>query len=520
MLSESRLELRHQETPSMRSKASKYLLPVLVTCSLLLAHSSAFAACHVIKAGGSGSRNGADWNNSYSDIPSSLTRGDVYYVAAGNYGRHVFNDSASGSTVIEVRAATAGDHCTDTGWNSSTMLGKAVFQAGSANSSDIFQFDAPYYKINGVSRGSGSGNPYADWQTGYNISLSNANGNLCSGSSGEGQNEHIGGTASNITIDYVEIVGNTPSTDSCAALGVYPSGNNWTISHSYLHNVGARMFEFDGNSGITTSYNFLKHNYTSTSLHGECYQIGSNLTNFTAAYNYIVDCVGTAYMATASGGSYNGGNNRNGPWYIYGNVFDADGSNCGVGDGHIYIFDASFTGDLYIFNNLFADLNNASCGTDASGIFFAPAGDHTEIVQNTYIFNNVHFNDDQLALSTKCQSGSPAGSSSGLYCASGATYNWDYQSYYSMADSSDSNDKSSHVQVSSANPFTSSGSHNWMLTTDTSAGFSTNSLLAGNGTDLMGHTRGADGTWDRGALQIPGNSSAPNPPTGLTATVQ
>jgi hypothetical protein len=93
----------------------------------------------------------------------------------------------------------------------------------------------------------------------------------------------------------------------------------------------------------------------------------------------------------------------------------------------------------------------------------------------------------------------------------------DYNSYFAM---NETNDNGAHAQVSAANPFTLVAQvlndDNFALSTDTAAWFNTSSLLPGNNTDLAGNAR----TSSRGALQYASNSSsAPNPPTGLKATV-
>lgn len=51
-------------------------------CGGLLAH----GATNYIRAGASGDRTGADWTHAYTNIPITMTRGDTYYVAEGNYG--------------------------------------------------------------------------------------------------------------------------------------------------------------------------------------------------------------------------------------------------------------------------------------------------------------------------------------------------------------------------------------------------------------------------------------------------
>ncbi|MCE5228360.1 hypothetical protein LLG95_02025, partial [bacterium] len=56
---------------------------------------SSHAANYYVRSGAGG--NGADWANAYGSLPSTLQRGSVYYIAAGSYGSHEFNDAESGS---------------------------------------------------------------------------------------------------------------------------------------------------------------------------------------------------------------------------------------------------------------------------------------------------------------------------------------------------------------------------------------------------------------------------------------
>src|SRR5262249_6229701 len=65
----------------------------------------------------------------YAKLPSSLVRGDTYYLADSaqfGYGHYTF--SSSGSGLVTVKKAQPGDHCTDTGWNEGSMgSGQASF---------------------------------------------------------------------------------------------------------------------------------------------------------------------------------------------------------------------------------------------------------------------------------------------------------------------------------------------------------------------------------------------------------
>ncbi len=83
--------------------------------------------CHFVRSGATGSGDGSDWDNAYPDLPSTLTRGHTYLVAAGDYAGTSFDDAAAGGTAISIVRATIADHGTDTGWNDSFASGEAKF---------------------------------------------------------------------------------------------------------------------------------------------------------------------------------------------------------------------------------------------------------------------------------------------------------------------------------------------------------------------------------------------------------
>ena len=47
---------------------------------------------YYIRGGATGTNDGSDWTNAWTDLPASLERGATYYVAAGRYGPHLFNE--------------------------------------------------------------------------------------------------------------------------------------------------------------------------------------------------------------------------------------------------------------------------------------------------------------------------------------------------------------------------------------------------------------------------------------------
>ena len=72
-------------------KQNEKMHMILLTMTILFVAifgvaASAEAANHYVRQGAGGS--GGDWTNAYSDLPSTLTRGDTYYVADGTYSSH------------------------------------------------------------------------------------------------------------------------------------------------------------------------------------------------------------------------------------------------------------------------------------------------------------------------------------------------------------------------------------------------------------------------------------------------
>ena len=250
----------------------------------------AWAACHVVRAGANGT--GAEWASALGELPPSLTRGDVYYLAAGTYGPHGFADPDSGTQTIEIRAATAADHCTDTGWDAS-YAGQVVFSA-TPDCGSIFNFDTDYYVIDGQSRGS-------DWKSGYGIKLDNTSRGACEADISGG----LSGTGvHDLRFQYVELEGSHPTGDTCNEEGVELLNGSHDIAfrHGWNHDVGNANFFIRGGSNITLEYNWIADDYSSPAVHGEGCSCSEGIQNFTIRYNVWADMVGTAYLATPSGG--------------------------------------------------------------------------------------------------------------------------------------------------------------------------------------------------------------------------
>ena len=143
--------------------------------------SSVYAACHVVTPTGSGTKSGADWNNALdktllsSGTNNIYVRGDTYYLATGAYDKVIVRVADSGTSVVTIKGAIAGDHCTDTGWSSGLSVenGPAVFNPTgfvgySANTLVVLRSN--YVTLDGNYRASPTG-PY-----GFKVNNASPNG--------------------------------------------------------------------------------------------------------------------------------------------------------------------------------------------------------------------------------------------------------------------------------------------------------------------------------------------------------
>jgi len=486
---------------------------------------SAFGTCHTVSPAGTGTKSGADWNNTMQWSAITFTRGDSYYLQVGSYGSRTFSVADSGTSIITIKAVTSSDNCTSTGFNAGTMVGQAVFTAP-------LSFATDYWVLTGVYRSTATGNPMIDWvlESGYGFKINNQVAQ--SGTSINGGSGYSGATCGSlsacsaagmfvhdITLSYLDINGAHTKTDAGDIdNGIDFEGGSYNIdySHIYLHDAAVPFFLrgnhadqagggywFGTGDSNTVEYTYVQNNYSSPTYHSEACSCSEGLTNFTWRYN-VTDQIGgvgsngaTAHLGTASGADYNSGNGINGPWFIYGNIFTCSSTNanqnCAVGDGALAIWDASFTdGTVYFLNNTIYDIGPHSL-EGAFGIGLAYTTPFTTMV----VENNLFYDNDPMSVIAN-----------GTTSYNGATFSpgvtWGYNAYFDTP-SAGSSDADSHKQVSATNPFNNSGAC-CSLTSDTMAGINTGSVLAANNTDMLGVTRGANGTIDRGALQISGAS--------------
>jgi len=491
--------------------------PSFIIVLLLLASSAiASASCHTITPSGSGTKSGADWNNSCAGFSgscavASLVRGDTYYVGAGNYGgaQYNFNTPASGTSVITIQAATPAANCTNTGWNASTMQGRA-YNFGP------LEFSSDYWTWNGVYRA--SGNSWTSWNnpSGYGFAVNNTAG------SGQAVNssQAVLIIANDIKFSYTDIAGSyngsssNPQTVCDSGIWVeYPGGiggsGNWTnvyIGYNHIHDTGAGPLIFDNTNYGTIEYNWLERDQYYDTCHSEAPAVrghGVGLNYFTLRYNYIENTPGTAPgLATPETGASNSSN-----WYIYGNIIFAneaeEAGNAfrgGGGDGVMELLGDTGAqwNNIYFYNNTFANWNSLVSGTAISFGGGWPATLNSVFIQNNLWYNsgNGMFSCTVSTGTTNC--GPPTVSNNTL------------------------DNTNRFVSVPNGGNPGAGGEDNFHLATDTAGWTPLANVTLPNGfvetlnQDMDGVTR----TSSQGAFQFTnGSSTAPVPPSGLTVII-
>jgi hypothetical protein len=512
---------------------SSVLLLFLVGCS-----PSSFAANYYVVAGGAGNNSGADWNNADCKIPAvasgHIARGDTVYIggSSGNLAdtstpcagerTHYFNDAASGTTPIIIKKATATDHGTDTGWQTSYGTSAAQWldsrdwaTVGDVLQNEFWRVCQDYYIFNGQVGASNQTGTYGFYM-GAHLKLWGfinwrADISPCS--------------ARNITstsISYLEMDGVSASPPNISWIGengLYllastPSSHTISgvsLSHIYLHDM-QNMVQATLVNSLTFDNFYAARNLATHANHSE-FLAANNVNNVTVRYSVFEDIQGTGSLVCLNGTCDT--------WNIYGNVFFQNalrtcldtglptGFYCGwggagaVGDNsggaltnlHFYNNTVAMTTNQYN-NNVGIGKQNAGSGTYTveNNLWYVPSGTSPSILLvlpegNTLIHDYNHILNLSL-LSSTCQSHETC-------TASG-----------------------------SADPFRNSGGSDFTLLNDSPAagtsldGSSPAGCAPGvncYNVDPTGKTRGQDGTWERGAYEF---IIGPASPTNLQVVAQ
>ncbi len=282
--------------------------------------------------------------------------------------------------------------------------------------------------------------------------------------------------------------------------------NNLYVGYSYIHHTGNTQFQMNGqvNTNLIWEYDWVSYNHTGQNgNHDEAYSLyGSNVI---IRYNVFQDICSTGIITTAGGGNPLIGN-----WEVYGNLFFWDATyaamttayqNATLDNGIVDFLGETMSGHVYFYNNTIAGIKGT--GVNATNPVAGVGGGDNLGSPAIVIENNLWWNCDAA---TGYQSYHPSGSSLTI----------DYNAYFAGSSSNFSYFTETHGQVvgNSTNPFVNSSANTiagFVPATNTAAAVT---LASPYNVDMLGITRGVNGTWDRGALQISPGVTLPAP-TGL-----
>lgn len=436
---------------------------ILFLTMLFLGAVSAEAANRYVRAGASGSADGSDWTNAYAKLPTTLTRGDTYYVADGNYPGQQFTAATSGTSVITIKKATIADHGTDTGWQNAYGDGQATF-------SGMLDFRTSYWIIDGVTGGGVVNN----WNQNFGFKIIETNDSNAV--------IRIGytSTANNITIRHVDMqgkgsVGLQGGSYGNDGLAVY-GASNVTLSYFWMHGIGRCPF-FISPRNLIVEHGWVQSFYGSSDVHSEVASIWSfagNIGDTTFRYNLFTD------IQSTGGLMWDSSRNASAVLAIYGNVFyHAPGASWSAANGLIGGWTCCPALNIRVYNNTFIDTGSGGQALSS----FPPATTTNEAKNN-------------LFYSVRNVGGGSAWTS--------VTHNHFLSS----------NTLGTNTSTGSGNPFVDAPNLNFSLMVATPAG---TTLPAPYNTDMYGTVRGADGVWDRGAVEYEtgGNLTTPASPTNL-----
>jgi hypothetical protein len=469
--------------PKKRGSSNRVMLMRLILLATIFGPAYAQAADHFVRQGATGSGNGNDWTNAYTSLPSTLIRGDTYYIADGTYGSYTFDDPVSGSSIIYIKKATIGSHGTDTGWSNTYGDGQATF-------GNYLAFFSSNWVFDGVSG--------TDYLPGHGFRVDNS---ANSGTTLILFGQPGGAGVSNITVSHIDLLGRGYNQTAVNDRGFYSNSSNasnYTISHNFISGVGVPFLTRQVNT-MLVEYNHIEGNHSQPESHGEPWS-DTGTDNVIFRYNRLKNPEGTAVFFIGNGGAGNPTNsNTSSNWQLYGNIFYYQ--NYAAGSGHnpgtgavLWCPSSAYGGDTYchnwmIYNNTFYNFSYGS----SSGRILARTG---------------------TGITTPLVQGNIWDSSSDSAYHENVTASYNY--YRNTAHNTESNE-----QIGSSSPFVSAANADFHLSGVTS-GVATISPLAGltvNATDMAGVVRGGDGVWDRGAFEYstlaPSNTLSLSPPTNL-----
>lgn len=328
----------------------RWLSAALLTVMLCLG-TEAHAANFYVRAAASGSGNGSDWTNAWTDVTSivwaSISPGDVIYASGGSYGQLTWGKAGNADTTagrVFFKRATTATHGTATGWDNSydtqVILSKVLCNSLTLCNYTTLDGQQPSGIYISVAAGAGSVGA-VQWNRGSSFN----------------------------TVQYVEMVG--PCSPTPCVIGADIRGidataqsneaiSNLIVRYNIIHGLNTQIYIANCDNAII-EHNTLYDNKNTDTVPFHANQIYTFMSdNVVIRYNIFRDYAFEGIIMKAGGifGS-------SGTFYIYNNLFyrttgggpfdrvlEANGPNV-LGDP------TSIIGPVYFYNNTVVGLWNS-----------------------------------------------------------------------------------------------------------------------------------------------------------------
>lgn len=454
--------------PSRCVKTWLFVKIKLACLILLIGSAHSHAATLYVKPAASGAADGTSWADAFGAnfIPA---RNNIYYIADGSYGAKTWTTANAGTSTITIRKATVVDHGTSTGWSDVLGDGEAVWGPW-VISTDYWIFDGQWRTSNSSNNWDGAaiGIDY-----GFRIVGGGASGKTLRLDSG-------GGGADRCSFKYCDFAGGGSGTGNADDV-VYGLQASIDISFAYcsLRDSDRTIFLLRGEwQNLLVEYSFMGRNNSTPVHHGELLSdVGSDFLTF--RNNIIEDTEGTtAGFALLNGiGSKTSANTANG-WKIYGNVFRSTATGGSISYGVLLVANNPPSNENWMDNLYFANNTVVNLNLDWDLMMVMDQAGTGNVVINNIFYDNTARNG----------TGDTAFQNMGKL-----SYNW----YYNTASTGDNGTGKIINTNDYAFYFTSLATLDLRLVKPLVG----TALAAEYNRDMLGNTRGADGTWDRGAFE-------------------
>ena len=431
-----------------------------------------------IRKGATG--DGSHWDDALDSIPPTLIRGYTYYVAAGVYNMPpTFDDNANGTYKITFKKATGSAHGTNTGWNSA-YAEQAVFH-GNRNSDGMFLINKPYYTFDGVT-GGGPGQWNDSAAYGFKISVAH------DPAGDDSVKAFYVSYTNNIKLRHTMLIYDMNQTEPDSTyvknqdLYYALSSDSSEVSNCYFKYAGRCHMLFRRFTNGLIEYNYFYRNKNCQRQHAQSIDDHGGSNNTIVRYNIFRKNMGTAVFSLLSDGDTAMTTNN---YQIYGNVFW--GSEGRAADPNRYDIT---TGVVVVLND-----KNANGWTIANNTFYAIDGQYA--ATPIFDFGDGHCSTCGHRVVNNLIVQSPVGDSV-TYIKSPEDGDAVISHWFFGSGIKHATITSQQVGGNGIIPVDSMSSLRFTLTTGTSPGLELETPI---NVDMYGNVRGADGTWDMGAIE-------------------